>query len=286
MNENAIEILAHAKTNLWLRILGRREDGYHEIETRMVRLALADRLKISSNSTEGVHLLCDDPNLPTGEENLVIKAVRTLEAHVGRRFDLKIELEKHIPSGAGLGGGSSDAATAFRAINSLLGLELSLTELSRLAAAIGSDVPFFLYERSCDCRGRGEIVEPVSESALVPSFQIFLCKSAFAIEAAWAYKHYARSTEYPDFSYAVQSGPWGEMRNDLERPVFEKFPILGGLKNWLLQRSEVQAALLSGSGSTMLAILREGVDTEDMQKAYRDRYGETGWCWIGRTLED
>lgn len=279
---DAFEIEAPAKTNLWLRVLGKRDDGFHEIDTRMVALSLADRLRLKWREDESVVLRCSDPDLPTGEENLVVKAVRALEKHTGKVLAVSIELEKEIPSGAGLGGGSSDAAAVLRALNEMAALSLPEVELAAVGATIGSDIPFFVYERPCDCRGRGEIVEPVKEE--VSACPLFLIKPAFGIAAGWAYQRFADSAEYEGFRYDGQASPWGEMINDLERPVFEKFPVLGEMKQWLLEQSAVTAALLSGSGSTMLAVLEDGADGATLERDARERYGDSSWTWLGTTL--
>ncbi len=279
---DAFEIEAPAKINLWLRVLGKREDGFHEIETRMVRLSLADRLRLKWREDESVELRCSDPSLPTGEDNLVIKAVRALEEHCGRGFAVSIDLEKEIPLGAGLGGGSSDAAAVLGAINEMAGLGLSEEQLAGIGSTIGSDIPFFLYGGACDCRGRGEIVEPVEER--VPSAPIVLIKPAFSISAGWAYQKFEGSSTYEGFLYEPQGSPWGEMVNDLERPVFEKYPVLGGIKTWLMGQAGVRAALMSGSGSTMLAVMEPGEAGAPLKKAATDRYGENCWTWSGRTL--
>lgn len=279
---DAFEIEAPAKTNLWLRVLGKREDGFHEIETRMVRLSLADRLRLKWREDESVELRCSDPSLPTGEDNLVIKAVRALEEHCGRGFAVSIDLEKVIPLGAGLGGGSSDAAAVLGAINEMAGLGLSEEQLAGIGSTIGSDIPFFLYGGACDCRGRGEIVEPVEER--VPSAPIVLIKPAFSISAGWAYQKFEGSSTYEGFFYEPQGSPWGDMVNDLERPVFEKYPLLGGIKTWLMGQAGVRAALMSGSGSTMLAVMERGEAGATLTKAAIVRYGENCWTWSGRTL--
>lgn len=280
--KKGFKIKAPAKTNLWLHIRRKRDDGFHEIETRMVALSLADKLRLKWRKDEEVKLQCSDPALPTGEENLVVKAVRALESHCGKVLAVDIELKKKIPSGAGLGGGSSDAAAVLLALNEMAQLNLSREELAGVGATIGSDVPFFVYECPCDCRGRGEIVEPVTDT--VPSLPILLLKPAFEISAGWAYQKYATSAEYDGFSYSGQEMDWGTMRNDLERPVFEKFPILGEMKGWLLGQPEVEAALLSGSGSTMLAILGKKDSGKDLQKRALKRYGEMTWAYLGKTL--
>lgn len=281
---DAFVIAAPAKTNLWLRILGKREDGYHEIDTRMVKLTLEDVVRLKWRDDDEVVLRCSDPELPVGEDNLVVKAVRALERHTDKVFSVSLDLEKHIPSGAGLGGGSSDAAAVLRALNTMAALHLPEDELAAVGATIGSDVPFFIYDRPCDCRGRGEIVTPLDPADVPPALPIFLYKPAFGIAASWAYRRYAASAEYEGFSYAPQAGPWGEMVNHLERPVFEKFPVLGDLKSWLLARPGVRAALLSGSGSTLLAVLDEGADPADLARATSERYGDSGWTWSGWTV--
>lgn len=281
---DAFVIAAPAKTNLWLRVLGKRGDGFHEIDTRMVKLGLEDTLRLKWRDDDEVILRSSDPALPTGEDNLVVKAVRALERHTDKVFSVSIDLEKRIPSGAGLGGGSSDAAAVLRALNMMASLFLPEEELAAVAATIGSDIPFFVFDRPCDCRGRGEIVVPVPETETPPTLPVFLFKPAFEIAASWAYRHWSTSGEYEGFTYLPQAGPWGTMTNDLERPVFEKFPLLGEMKSWLLAQPGVRAALLSGSGSTLLAILEEGVDASDLTRATLARYGENGWTWSGRTV--
>ena len=275
-------ISAPAKTNLHLSILGKREDGFHEIDTRMVRLSLADELALSWTVDDRVELSCSDETLPLGEENLAVKAVRALESHTGKQFSISIDLQKNIPSGAGLGGGSSDAAAVLRAINEMGALEISVDDLAKVGAEVGSDVPFFVYNQSCDCRGRGEIVEPVSET--LERLPVVLIKPGFEISATWAYQHLEGSEEIPEFNYLPQICLWGEMFNSLERPVFEKFVILGEMKNWLLAQKDVHAALLSGSGSTMLAILRTGESGDSLEKRVIERYGESTWTHVGHTL--
>ncbi len=280
---DACEFFAPAKTNLWLRVLGQRDDGYHEIETRMVALDLQDRIRLQWRDDDHVVLRCSDPSLPRGEDNLAVKAVRALERHTDRVFSISIDLEKNIPSGAGLGGGSSDAAAVLRAINVMGSLFLPEDELAAVGAQIGSDVPFFVYDRTCDCGGRGEIVTPVAEGEAPASLPIFLIKPAFEISAGWAYQQYAASSEYEGFVYAAQTCPWGEMVNDLERPVFEKYTVLGEMKSWLLAQPEVSAALMSGSGSTMLAILKPGIDGSELGALALERYGENCWTFLGQT---
>jgi len=157
-----VDVLAPAKLNLFLETLGRRDDGYHEIETLMVAVDLYDTLSVSDDGAGGIVLRCDDPTLPTGDDNLVVKAARRLRAATGCRRGASIDLHKVIPAQAGLAGGSSDAAAALVALDRLWDLRTPPGRLDAVAAEVGSDVAFFLHGPASVCRGRGERVEPVT----------------------------------------------------------------------------------------------------------------------------
>ncbi len=265
---------APAKVNLSLRVLRRREDGFHEIVTRMAPLALADRVTVEplADAPRGtVAFTCDTPGVPGDETNLAVRAVRALEALTGPLPAVRLHLEKRVPHGAGLGGGSSDAAAVLRGLNGVFALGLPLETLAEAAGAIGSDVPFFLYEAVCDCTGRGEAVVPVGEFAWRP--ELLLVKPAFGVATPGAYKRWRDSREVPGFHYAPQPVPGGELVNDLERPVFEKYP--GVLKGRLLECPGVTAALMSGSGSTVFAVL-EG-DAAPALAVVQEELGDEVW---------
>lgn len=273
---------APAKTNLSLRVLGRRDDGLHEIDTLMTRLALADELVLREPAVgESPGLRCSDPSLPTDEGNLVVRAWRRLEAETGRELPLVIELTKRIPHGAGLGGGSSDAASALRGIDEWFELGLGAERLCQLGAELGSDVPFFLHDGVCRCRGRGEWIEELADYDW--ELPIILLKPPYGIAAAEAYRGWAAGRRPAAVSLAPQLCPWGEMVNDLERPVFAKYLQLAALKEWLRQQPEVWAPLLSGSGSTMLAILAADRGGEELVERARTEFGSEIWSWVGRT---
>jgi 4-diphosphocytidyl-2-C-methyl-D-erythritol kinase len=267
---------APAKVNLSLRILGKRADGFHEIESRMVRISVTDSLRSEALAPgSGLQFTCDDPSLPTDESNLVVKAVRGLEQTTGRRFDVSIHLTKRIPHGAGLGGGSSDAATTLLGLNEGLGLQLTRETLSGIAASLGSDIPFFLYECACDCRGRGEIVEPVPDFPWRP--RLFLVKPAFSVPTPWAYREWQGSRELPGIDYGARPMTWGELVNSLERPVFAKHLVLADLKRFLGEQPGVAGALLSGSGSVVFAVLEASADPALVGSAVAAEFGETNW---------
>src|SRR4051812_16244259 len=157
-----VEVLAPAKLNLFLEVLGRRPDGYHEIETLMVTVDLYDALTVTELDSEGIILECDDPTLPTGKENLVVKAAERLKAAASCPRGARIGLKKAIPAQAGLAGGSSDAAATLVALDQVWDLRMPAPALYAVAAEIGSDVAFFLHGPSAICRGRGEQVEALA----------------------------------------------------------------------------------------------------------------------------
>ncbi len=275
-------IQAPAKTNLSLRVQERRADGYHAIETRMCRLSIHDRLSFRHRKNgSGAKLYCDDPKLPTGERNLAMQAVRAMERHCHRGFDVAIDLRKNIPSGAGLGGGSSDAAAVLKGLNHLHDLRLVPEQLAEIGAGIGSDVPFFCYDSSAVCTGRGEVVEPIPFEWKLP---ILIVQPPFEVAAAMAYQKWQDSRELPGVCYVPQLGLWGELVNDLERPVFEKHLLLARLKNWLLDQGGVHAALLSGSGSCMIAVLTRNDGGDRLAGRVRESFGKTFKTHVCHTL--
>lgn len=280
MPDVALQLPSPAKINLHLRVLGKREDGFHALDTRLSPLELADALAFAPSETGAFALTCSDATLPVDEENLVTKAVRLFEKATGRVQAWHIHLEKRIPHGAGLGGGSSNAAVALRGLNALTGGPLPLERLHELAAQVGSDVPFFLYDAVCDASGRGELLTPVAFPWTLP---VVLIKPPFGIPTPWAYRQWAGSRPLAGVLYAPQLCPWGAMVNDLERPVFEKWTLLPALKMWLLEQKETAAALMSGSGSTMLAIARSPAEAATLATKAGQFCGESTWVHVTRT---
>jgi 4-diphosphocytidyl-2-C-methyl-D-erythritol kinase len=261
-----MQILAPAKINLSLRILGKRTDGFHEIETLIALISLSDKIDIEKQN-RWIDFSCDDPTLSAGDDNLVVRAAKLFFEQTKIKSGVSIKLEKKIPHGAGLGGGSSDAAATLRGLNQLFETNLSPEELAKLGSTIGSDVPFFLFESAATCKGRGEIVEPAK---LKNKLSILLLKPEFGVSSAWAYSRWKDSEEIPDVSYQLQNFDGETFVNDLERPVFEKFVFLAQLKTRLLNQPGVGAALMSGSGSTVFAVLRERVDVDPLIKRARE----------------
>ncbi|MFK7909944.1 MAG: 4-(cytidine 5'-diphospho)-2-C-methyl-D-erythritol kinase, partial [Akkermansiaceae bacterium] len=241
---------APAKLNLTLRVLGKRDDGFHELESLMAPLGLCDELHFER--ADEYALTCDESGVPLDESNLVTKAVRLFERETGKACCWEIDLMKNIPHGAGLGGGSSDAATTLLAMNDLENTQMSLGKLASLAAEIGSDIPFFIYQQVCMIGGRGETVKPVEIEGLSGT-PLLLLKPDFAVSTPDAYKNCLSAEPLHGVDYSAQRMPWGEIVNDLEQPVFYKHRFLAEMKVWLLDQPEVDAAMMSGSGSTMIA---------------------------------
>ncbi|HSI84890.1 MAG: 4-(cytidine 5'-diphospho)-2-C-methyl-D-erythritol kinase [Candidatus Methylacidiphilales bacterium] len=267
-----MQLFAPAKLNLYLHILGRRADGFHELETLMVPLKLGDIITLEERSEPGVGFTCTDDSLPTDVTNLAVKAaIQMLERYAPDR-GVSIHLEKRLPHGAGLGGGSSDAATVLGGVRELLGLDVPDDEILDLAATLGSDVPFFLYRSAAICRGRGEIVEPVQ---LQGRYRGVLIHPGFAVPTPWAYKKYAE-TPTPGKSGATL--PDGVLRNDLEPPVFRKYLWLPAAKDWLRSQPEVLDALMSGSGSCVFALLKDGEDPASLMERCSEELGPN--CWV------
>ncbi len=219
--------------------------------------------------------------LPGGDDNLAVKAARVFFRATKVRAGVEIALRKSIPHGAGLAGGSSDAATVLLGLNRMFGEKLSCAQMASLAAEIGSDVPFFIYESAAICRGRGELVEPIE---LIRPLQLLLLKPSFGVPTPWAYGRWSEAQELPGVSYELQEFGGHVFQNDLERPVFEKYLFLAQTRTWLRQQPEVGAALMSGSGSTLFAVLRDAADAEKLAARAQTELDPELWTFPCATL--
>lgn len=273
--------LAPAKINLSLQILGRRSDGFHELRSLMTPVSVYDSLEFHPKPDGDLELQCLAADIPLDDRNLVVRAARLFCKTLGIQPRLKIILTKEIPHGAGLGGGSSDAATTLLALDALYETRLSRERLAELAAELGSDVPFFLYRSAAWIGGRGERVEVAAGLKSVP---LLLVKPPFGVSTPWAYSHWKESTPIPGVSYGGQHCSAGVLFNDLERPVFQKYFFLAELKQWLLAQPEVEAALMSGSGSTVFAVLREKEMGSALQARLGAEFGPQLWVCLCETV--
>ena len=274
-----ITLTAPAKINLSLRILGRRPDGFHELDTLMAPLGLADTLEITHASGHGISLTCNDPEIPEGEGNLCVKAASLFLEETGLSHGISISLMKRIPHGAGLGGGSSDAAAVLTGMNELFDSPLVPEELVQMGGRLGSDVPFFFHGGSARCQGRGEVLGAVPE---LPERNLLLVKPPFPVPTAWAYGEYARLKQAGMIPGSPVERFLGDVPvvNDLEGPVFRKYLLLPVLREAMEKAPGVECAFMTGSGSTMVASFRPGTPQEsigELRQALTEDFGPTLW---------
>jgi 4-diphosphocytidyl-2-C-methyl-D-erythritol kinase len=275
-----IRLLAPAKVNLTLRILGKREDGYHDIESLVQKITLYDQISIRETPEPGIQLTCSDPTIPSGPTNLVYKAAQAVMEATGRtEKGVFIELEKRIPHGAGLGGGSSDAASTIMGLNSLWDLAMPLEEQVRIAALIGSDIPLFLHPSPSVISGRGELVTAVPDHIRAAFVVVF---PGFTVSTQWAYSNFRLTKEHGKYTISeLQRTGWGELPpdrwqellvNDLEAAVRTKHPEIGRcIEELSLQGAD--AAQMSGSGSAVFGLFEDKLAAQDAATSFLAKEG-------------
>lgn len=268
MTPHSIQMRAYAKINWDLRILGKRPDGYHELDSIFVTIGLSDVLTVEPSAE--LSMTCSDPSLPVDASNLVMKAATLLRRAAGISRGAKLHLEKHIPMGGGLGGGSSDAACALDALNQLWELNWDVTQLAGIAAQVGSDVAYFLYSGWCLCRGRGEIVRRLPDSdAWVPR-KLLLVLPPLHVATPLVYKALnAPQCNAVGGRDAAQVGPALSealhaaganslnLRNDLTPAALSVEPRLKSIQQ-VLQDFFPNRWLMSGSGASHFAVPEKG----------------------------
>ena len=271
---------SNAKINLLLRIKGKRPDGYHNLETIMVPIDLADEMKFTTSPD--LVLKCSDPSLPTDSRNLVIRAARLLQENFKTGQGARIELKKEIPVGAGLGGGSSNATFALKGLNRLWNLKLKESELESLAGELGSDTAFFVKNQPALATGRGEKLNALKMAGPIPLLLVHL---GFGSSTAWAYGHCGiprdADSTVPVPPVLTREAIIRLLRNDLQAPVFKKFPVLAAALDFMKKQNGVLGAMMSGSGSTLFAILDSDEAGPGIASALRARFTESAWVWLG-----
>lgn len=292
MQAECLSVRAPAKINLFLRVTGRRADGYHTLQTRMQKVGLFDLLEVQRGG-EGVRLHCVGADLPENADNLVHRAaslfLETVAQRRGRTLGgVKISLTKNIPIAAGLGGGSSDAAAALKALNSLFEAGLTAGELAAMGLELGADVPFFLADTPAALAvGIGEILTPV---APLSGCFVLLVNPGFSVSTRWVYQTFAltkeeKTTIFKNFresadpavrlglSVTVKGLP-AALENDLETVTITRYPEIGRIKEELLAHGAV-AALMSGSGPTVFALFSDQQAAETCRVLFARRFGQT-----------
>ena len=257
----SVQIAAPAKINLFLRVMGKRPDGYHDIFSWFQALDLVDQLEIEVAGHSNIEIISDHPDVPTGPDNLITMAAQALREAIGMRMGFRVRLTKAIPVGAGLGGGSSDAAAFIKGVNRLLNLALTRQQMVQIGLRVGSDVPFFFGCGQAEVTGRGEIVKDIE---LPTDYEVVLVTPRFQIRAAEAYRKVnldltdtVQVITLPErLQVDALIGVISKMANDLERGLLMSYPILDRVKR-VLVRSGADIVRLSGSGPTVFALYRD-----------------------------
>ncbi len=265
-----------AKINLRLEVLHRREDGYHEIRTLFQKIDLSDTLYFTLRPRKGIRITTSHPGLPTGKRNLVYQAIQTMfeESH----FDGGVEvlIKKRIPLGAGLGGGSSNAATALKACNQLLGTHRTREELMEIGAKIGADVPFFLFEGSAIGTGIGERLRKIE----LPVLWFLLIYPNFEVSTRWAYQNLILTKiKYHINLQKLLKSPEGVVSillNDLEEVVSRRYPEIALMKEMLVSVG-ARGASMTGSGPTVFGLFYEEEKATEAYEQLKRRIRVRGW---------
>jgi len=267
-----ITIASPAKVNLILKVLRRREDGYHDIASLMQKMSLADEMEFTPRK-EGIALACPGSDLPTGEGNLVVRAARALFAEAGFTGGVEITLRKRIPTAAGLGGGSSNAATTLTALNSLFQFGFDRERLIGIGARLGADVPFFIYGSSAWAFGIGEILEPAETP---PGMWLVLVNPGFEVPTKWVYQGLNLPLTKTPLKYTIPTFSGvrdlaAALSNDLETVTVARYPVLEELKGFL-RRQGALGSLMSGSGPTVFGLFDNEPDAIKAEGALRTSY--------------
>jgi 4-diphosphocytidyl-2-C-methyl-D-erythritol kinase len=263
-----MRFLSSAKINLHLEVLEKRPDGYHEIQTLMQRVDLSDEMEIHPGG-QGIRLIPEGEAVPPGMDNLACQAARLFCREAGIPEQLEIRIRKRIPVGAGLGGGSGNAAAVLAALNNFFQTGLNADLLMQLGARLGADIPFFLFLKPALARGKGERLSPVS----VPEGLGFLLLiPPFRISTAWSYETFDRLTGGKrkegtplSASYETLADLLAILKNDLEIPALSRYPEIGWMKEELLRRG-ARGALMTGSGPVTFGIFPSKEETEEALK--------------------
>jgi 4-diphosphocytidyl-2-C-methyl-D-erythritol kinase len=285
-----LEKKSPCKVNLLLNILGRRADGFHELETVLQPVNFCDQLTVE-RCGDTVELSCNDITLPVDARNLVHRAATGFLQAAQAGGGVRIHLEKRIPLAAGLGGGSGNAATTLLALNELFGQPLPVTGLNELAAELGSDVPFFLQGKPALATGRGEKIQPLEVFPALSGRVLLLIHPGFGISTPWAYQNLARfpvalngqPNRAQKLIARLQAGDWhgtdAEFYNSLEAPALEKYPVLALFQEFLRANGAL-AALMSGSGSTTFAIAENMTAAKSLVEKFKSRFGQNCWTAV------
>ena len=278
----AIQLKAPCKVNYRLDVLRRRSDGYHDLRMIMQRVDLCDTITLSLSDIPGVRVTCGSAGVPDGPGNIAWRAADALLHRSDRWPGIDISIDKKIPVAAGLGGGSSDAATVLMGVNDLLGLGLSERDLMAIGVTLGADVPFFIFKKTALAEGIGELLTPLDA---VPPAWLVLVNPRVSVSTAWVYQNLELTNRDAisilPHSFSTVRDLCGVLANDLETVTIGRYPIIREIKERLL-REGAAGALMSGSGPTVFGVF----EAEGAAKACADAIAaESGWFSVAaRTL--
>jgi len=269
----SLHLKAPAKVNFRLDVLRRRPDGYHDLRMLMQRIDLCDELEITLLDAPGVSVNSDDSSLPADEGNIVWRAATAMLSRTPGLVGVSIQLAKKIPIAAGLGGGSSDAATTLMGLNSMLGLNLHEAELMKIGLELGADVPFFIFGKPAIASGIGEKLTALE---VVTPLWLLLVNPGIHVSTAWVYQNLGLTTDKVadkiPVLYKSADDLCAILANDLEEVTQKEFPVILEIKEQLMAAGAV-GALMSGSGPTVFAIFND----ESTARTAADKVGESGW---------
>jgi len=282
--ELIVEIRVPAKINLWLEVVRKRVDGYHDLSSLMLPVSVFDHIRIEAGPDHGpITLDCNVPEVPSNHENLAWRAADLFRKAAGTDLAIHITLDKSIPSGAGLGGGSADCAGVLLALNSVFDNPLGPAVLDELALGLGADVPFFLHRKPALATGVGEKLEFLEG---VPEYPLLLIKPDLSVPTAWVYQNLklTRGSAHITLN-RFKADPWqfGEfVSNDLESVTIPRYPVLSKLKDWLLDRGALSASM-SGSGPTVFGVFASLEAARAAEAEAGEAWGNF-WVWTARAL--
>ncbi len=274
---NQKKVKSPAKINLCLHVLGRYENGYHALAMAMQRVDLCDDIRIRVTGSGGVKVRCEELALAPGEDNIAARAARLLLAEAQVAAGVEIQIDKRIPVAAGLGGGSSNAATVLLALNDMLDLRMDNSRLLRLGAQLGADVPFFIFQRPAWATGTGTDLSALS---VLPEVAYLLVNPGIAVSTAEVYQSLQLTkggelANLPRFSVVTRADLCAALHNDLEKVTLARYPLLSRIKQQLLEVG-ARGALMSGSGASLFGVFDS---LEHAQKAANELAMETNW-WV------
>jgi len=272
----ALHLESPAKINLRLEILKKREDGYHELRTVLQKISLHDTLHFSLKKEKGIYITADHPDLPVGKTNLVYRAAQSILKSSDYKGGVLIQIEKRIPLGAGLGGGSSNAATTLKAMNQILKLNLPQKELIGMGLEIGADVPFFLLKGGAIGSGVGERLKKIE----LPTLWYVLIYPNFEVSTRWAYQNFVLTNQQFHFNlHKFLKTPEGISRillNHLEAVVSKKYPQIGVMGK-ILFSTGVLGALMTGSGPTVFGLFKDEKSAAGAYEKIKKMVARRGW---------